>query len=137
MSAEHYTSTTSQSASRTLGICWIIYGIVRLAMALWLFFFSGTATVMFGALLSRAPDPFTLMSEFHFVYVGLIVLSVLCGILAILGGLAMAGGQGSGRSVLILAAFLSLSELPLGIALGVYTLIVLLPTRFAQTSERA
>jgi hypothetical protein len=77
------------------------------------------------------------MSEFHFVYVGLIVLSVLCGILAILGGLAMAGGQGSGRSVLILAAFLSLSELPLGIALGVYTLIVLLPTRFAQTSERA
>ena len=103
-------------------------------MALWLFFFSGTATVMFGALLNRAPDPFTLMSEFHFVYVGLIVLSVLCGVLGLLGGLAMAGGQGSGRSVLILAAFLSLSEMPLGIALGVYTLIVLIPIRIAQAS---
>jgi hypothetical protein len=137
VSAEHYTSTTSQSPSRTLGICWIIYGIIRLAMALWLFFFSGTATVMFGALLSRAPDPFTLMSEFHFVYVGLIVLSALCGVLGLLGGMAMTGGQGSGRSVLILAAFLSLSEMPLGIALGVYTLIVLLPTRVAQASGQA
>ena len=134
MSAELYTSATSQSPTRTLGICWIIYGIIRLAMALWLFVFNGTATVMFGALLNRAPDPFTLMSEFHFVYVGLIVLSVLCGVLGLLGGLAMAGGQGSGRSVLILAAFLSLSEMPLGIALGVYTLIVLIPIRIAQAS---
>ena len=137
MSAEHYTSSTSQSPSRTLGICWIIYGIIRLALALWLFFFSGTATVMFGALLSRAPDPFTLMSEFHFIYVALIILSVLCGVLGLIGGLAMAGGQGSGRSVLILAAFLSLSEMPLGIALGVYTLIVLLPMRVTQTQRAA
>ena len=137
MSAEHYTTSTSQSPTRTLGICWIIYGIIRLAMALWLFFFSGTATVMFGALLSRAPDPFTLMSEFHVIYVGLIVLSVLCGVLGLLGGMAMMGGEGSGRSVVILAAFLSLSEMPLGIALGVYTLIVLLPARIAQAQRAA
>ena len=137
MSAEHYTTSTSQSPTRTLGICWIIYGIIRLAMALWLFFFNGTATVMFGALLSRAPDPFTLMSEFHVIYVGLIVLSVLCGVLGLLGGMAMMGGQGSGRSVVILAAFLSLSEMPLGIALGVYTLIVLLPARIAQAQRAA
>jgi hypothetical protein len=137
VSAENSTNSNLQSRSRTLGICWIIYGIIRLAMALWLFFFSGTATVMFGALLNRAPDPFTLMSEFHIIYVAIIVLSVLCGLLGILGGLAMTGGQGSGRSVLILAAFLSLSEMPLGIALGVYTLIVLLPMRFTQTGERA
>ena len=77
-----------------------------------------------------------MMSEFHIVYVGLIVLSVLCGVLGLLGGLAMAGGQGSGRSVLILAAFLSLSEMPLGIALGVYTLIVLLPARVSQMSAQ-
>jgi hypothetical protein len=137
VSAEHYTTSTSQSPTRTLGICWIIYGIIRLAMALWLFFFSGAATVMFGALLSRAPDPFTLMSEFHVIYVGLIVLSVLCGVLGLLGGMAMMGGQGSGRSVVILAAFLSLSEMPLGIALGVYTLIVLLPARIAQAQRAA
>jgi hypothetical protein len=136
VSAEHYTPTTSQNPSRTLGICWIIYGIIRLAMALWLFVFNGTATVMFGALLNRVPDPFSLMSEFHIIYVAIIVLSVLCGILGILGGLAMAGGSRSGRNILILAALLSLSELPLGITLGVYTLVVLLP-RSGQVSERA
>jgi hypothetical protein len=137
VSAENSSNSSFQSSSRTLGICWIIYGIIRLAMALWLFLFTGTATVMFGALLSRAPNPFALMSDFHFVYVGLIVLSVLCGVLGLLGGLAMMGSQGSGRSILILAAFLSLSEMPLGIALGVYTLIVLLPTRIAQVQRGA
>lgn len=114
-----------RSGSRTLGICWVIYGIIRLVMALWLFVFNGTATVMFGALLTRVPDPFTMMSEFHIIYVAIIVLSVICGVLGIIGGLgAMAG---SGRNTLILAALLSLCELPLGITLGVYTLAVLLP----------
>jgi hypothetical protein len=127
MSAESSAISNSgvQSGSRTLGICWVIYGIIRLAMALWLFVFNGTATVMFGALLARVPDPFTMMSEFHIIYVAIIVLSVICGVLGIIGGLgAMAGG---GRSILILAALLSLCALPLGITLGVYTLVVLLP----------
>ena len=134
MSATTATISNSriQTCSRTLGICWIIYGIIRLAMALWLFVFSGTATVMFGALLNRVPDPFTMMSEFHIVYVAIIVLSVICGVLGILGGLTAMGGGPSGRNTLILAALLSLSEIPLGITLGVYTLVVLMPR-----SERA
>jgi hypothetical protein len=129
MSAESSATSSSHlhSTSRTLGICWVIYGIIRLAMALWLFVFNGTATVMFGALLNRVPDPFTMMSEFHIVYVAIIVLSVICGLLGIIGGLAAMGG--GGRNILILAALLSLSEIPLGITLGVYTLVVLLPRR--------
>jgi hypothetical protein len=65
------------------------------------------------------------MSEFHILYVAIIVLSVICGVLGIIGGLAAMAG--SGRNTLILAALLSLCELPLGITLGVYTLVVLLP----------
>jgi hypothetical protein len=76
-----------------------------------------------------------MMSEFHIIYVAIIVLSVLCGLLGIIGGLAMMAGARSGRSVIILAALLSLSELPLGITLGVYTLVVTLP-RSRQLSER-
>jgi hypothetical protein len=135
MSAENSTISNSHEYSRTLGICWIVYGIIRLVMALWLFVFNGTATVMFGALLNRVPDPFTMMSEFHIIYVAIIVLSVLCGLLGIIGGLAMMAGARSGRSMIILAALLSLSELPLGITLGVYTLVVTLP-RSRQLSER-
>ena len=38
---------------RILGICWVLYGILRLVTAVWLALFSNTATLMFGALLGR------------------------------------------------------------------------------------
>jgi len=34
--------------------------------------------------------------------------------------------------LLILASLLSLSEMPIGIALGVYTLVVLVPGRYSE-----
>jgi hypothetical protein len=117
---------------RTLGAFWIVYGIARLIMAVCLFVFSGTATLMFGALLNRVPDPFSLMTDFHFFYVLMIALSVLCGILGIVAGLALLAGSGSGRILALAAGFFSLCEIPLGLTLGTYTLIVLLPTRAGQ-----
>jgi hypothetical protein len=135
MSTYDSVSQNSRGRLRTLGLCWVIYGVIRLIVALGLFYFSGTATVMFGALLNRAPNPFALMSEFHFVYAAIIVLSVVCGILGIIAGLALMGGQRSARGIALLVAFLSLCEIPLGITLGTYTLIVLLPMRAAPTTE--
>ena len=115
---------------RTLGGCWVVYGVIRLVLAALLVLYSGTATVMFGALLSRVPDPFTLMSVFHFLYIAMIALSVVCGILGIMAGLALLGGKQSGRTLALIAGFLSLSNIPLGITLGIYTLVVfLLPGR--------
>jgi hypothetical protein len=118
---------------RTLGGLWIVYGVIRLALAMLLTLYSGTATVMFGALLSRVPDPFTLMGVFHFLYIVMIALSVVCGILGIMAGLALIGGQGSGRMLALIAGFLSLSNIPLGTTLGIYTLVVLLPPAGAQS----
>jgi hypothetical protein len=112
---------------RVLGICWIVYGILRLAMTVWLVSFTTTATLMFGALLTRVPDPYTLMSLFHFLYLGVIIWSGACGILGILAGATILASQRSARTLAIVAALLSLSELPFGIALGVYTLILLVP----------
>jgi hypothetical protein len=107
-----------------------VYGVIRLVLAALLVLYSGTATVMFGALLSRVPDPFTLMSLFHFMYIVMIALSVVCGILGIMAGLALLGGKQSGRTLALIAGFLSLSNIPLGITLGIYTLVVfLLPGR--------
>jgi hypothetical protein len=111
---------------RILGICWVLYGAVRLATAVWLALFSGTATLMFGALLNRVPDPFSLMNIFHFVYGLLVAISTVCGILGILAGLALLSGSRSGRILAILAAFLSLPSIPLGTTLGIYSLIILL-----------
>jgi hypothetical protein len=117
---------------RALGGLWIVYGIVRLIMAAFLIIFSGTATLMFGATLNRVPNPFALMTDFHLAYVLMIALSVICGILGIVAGLALLGGR-SGRTVAVIAAFFSLCEIPLGLTLGVYTLIVLLPARAVET----
>lgn len=111
---------------RILGICWILYGIVRLVTAAGLVIFSSTATMMFGALLNRVSDPFTLMNIFHFIYGLLVVISAVCGILGVLAGLTLRAGSRSGRTLAIVAGFLSISSIPLGTTLGIYTLIVLI-----------
>jgi hypothetical protein len=121
------TQSLAGTQPRVLGVCWIAYGVLRLAMTVWLLAFITTATLMFGALLTRVPDPFTLMSVFHFVYLGVIIWSAVAGVAGILAGVTLLTGQRSGRVIGIVAALVSASELPIGIALGVYTLVVLLP----------
>jgi uncharacterized membrane protein len=111
---------------KTLGSLWIVYGIIRLAAAILLVLYSGTATVMFGALLSRVADPFTLMSIFHFLYIVAILVAVLSGLIGIIAGFALLAGRSSARSLSLAAGFLSLCDIPLGTTLGIYTLIIFL-----------
>jgi len=112
---------------RNLGTIWLIYGIYRLIVGICLALFSGTATLMFGALLSRVADPFALMGDFHIVYVCILVLTLLSGLFGFLAGLALMANRRPARSLALVAAFLSVSEIPFGTTLGIYTLIVLLP----------
>ncbi|HLJ15638.1 MAG TPA: hypothetical protein VKV15_14150 [Bryobacteraceae bacterium] len=111
---------------RILGVCWVLYGILRLATAVCLALFANTLTVMFGALLNRVSDPFSMMSGFHFVYALIVVMCAVCGIIGVLAGLALISGARSGRTLALIAGFLSLWSIPLGTTLGIYTLIVLL-----------
>lgn len=111
----------------TLGSLWIVYGIIRLAAVILLVLYSGTATLMFGALLSRVPDPFTLMSIFHVLYVVAIIVTALAGLCGLRAGLALLAGRASARSLSLAAGFLSLCDIPLGTTLGVYTLVIFLP----------
>ncbi|MGB8323481.1 MAG: hypothetical protein WCE52_11040 [Candidatus Acidiferrum sp.] len=130
--------TNNSTSTPLLGGCWLMYGILRLVMAALLFLFSTTATLMFGALLSRVPNPFALMSDFHLLYTAIIALSILAGLFGILAGLALLANQVQARPLALVASFLSVSEIPLGITLGIYTLIVLLPlanARRVRTSE--
>ncbi len=129
--------STIKGKVRILGICWVVYGILRLAMAVWLLAFSGIATLMFGALLSRVPDPFTLMSFFHFIYILTAALAIVGGVLGLLAGMALLGGQRSGRMLALLAAFFSLANIPLGTILGIYTLIILLPVSASELHGRS
>jgi hypothetical protein len=110
------------SRYKGLGLFWIVYGLLRLAMAVWLATFARQATVMFGALLVEVANSAALMADFHAFYLFLIILSGLCGVVGLAAGMTLLFGQGSSRTLAVLAAFLSLSDLPLGLTLGVYTL---------------
>jgi hypothetical protein len=119
-------SSSSTLRRPTLGICWIVYGIFRLALGIWLIFFTPTATVMFGALLTRVANPFPLLFAFHFFYACAIVLSAAAGVVGLIAGLMLMSGSRSSRPLAILAAILSVSNLPVGTTLGIYTLVLLL-----------
>jgi hypothetical protein len=125
---ERVTVRTAIGSHQILGACWLIYGLARILLAVWLIAFESTATVMFGSLLSRVANPFTLMDTFHFFYAAVALYSVVCGLLGALAGLALLTGWSSARALVLCAGFLSLPELPLGLMLGVYTVVRLLPT---------
>ncbi len=82
---------------------------------------------MFGALLNRVRDPFPLMFAFHFFYTSAIVLSAIAGVASFIVGFLLLTGAPRARLITIIAAVLSVSNLPIGTTLGVYTLVVFLP----------
>ena len=121
---------------RNLGILWVVYGLLRLITTLGVFMYSGTLTLMWGALLSRVPNPFALMSDFHAFLILAIILGTATGVIAILAGLALMSGGASARKLGIVAAFFGLIGGPLGIALGAYTLVVLVPADARTAAAR-
>jgi hypothetical protein len=82
---------------------------------------------MWGALLTRVPNPFALMDLFHFFLIFAIILGIITGVVSLIAGSALMSSGQSARRLGILAAFLGLINGPLGIALGAYTLVVLVP----------
>ena len=121
---------------RNLGILWVVYGLLRLITTLGVFMYSGTLTLMWGALLSRVPNPFALMSDFHAFLILAIILGTATGVIAILAGLVLMSGGASARKLGIVAAFFGLIGGPLGVALGAYTLVVLVPADARTAAAR-
>ena len=113
-------SGVSASKQPVLGLCWIVFGIVRLIVAIWMLSFAGTATVMFGAILTRVPNPYSLMAAFHLIYTGWLILSAASGIFAILAGITLLSGAGVARLLGLVAGFVSVGFIPVGTALGAY-----------------
>jgi hypothetical protein len=110
-----------------LGMFWLIYGIFRIVAAIWMLAFTPTATVMFGALLNRVPNPYPLMSAFHLIYAGWIVLSAASGVFGVLAGISLLAGAGANRVLAMAAALLTIPFIPVGTMLGTYTLALFVP----------
>jgi hypothetical protein len=77
------------------------------------------------------------MDVFHFLYAVTIGLSAVCALVGFVAGLALLAGQQVGRKLALIAAVLSVSDIPLGITLGIYTLVELLPIKTAPLYGRS
>jgi len=94
MASDDLIAQDSSRQTRLMGTCWVIYGTIRIIAAVWLVSFANTAILMFGALLSRVPDPFTMMSVFHVFYTFVIALS---GSIRDMRGVRISSGIGPAR----------------------------------------
>jgi hypothetical protein len=118
---------------RTLGMLWLIFGVLRILGATWMVLDWGALTVMWGALLNRVPEPLIWMTTFHVFLTAAVVFYILLGILSILTGFFLLGRPPSAGTVVIIASILAVMSGPLGVALGVPTLVFFLPRSPAQT----
>ena len=123
---------TNGSRQSTLGILWVIYGVVCIVKAAWVVVYTGTLTLMWGALLNRVADPFFWMNMFHIWLIGAVVVLILAAIFSFLAALSLMQSRGSGRALLLVASILAIITGPLGVALGTYTMIVT-TTRATET----
>lgn len=111
----------------TLGVLWAVYAILRFAGVAFIVVYEGMLTVMWGAVITRVANPFALMSLFHFFLVFAIVLNIVAGIVSLFAAIALLGRSGSARKLALVASFFGLTNGPLGIALGAYTLVICFP----------
>ena len=111
----------------TLGVLWAVYAILRFAGVAFIVVYEGMLTVMWGAIITRVANPFALMSLFHFFLVFAIVLNIVAGIVSLFAAIALLGRAGSARKLALVASFFGLTNGPLGIALGAYTLVICFP----------
>jgi len=119
-----------------LGALWIAYGLICLAEVVWIALNEAALTTMWGTVVSRVANPFSWMSAFRFLLVGIIALLIVTGILSLLAGFALMQRGSSSRTLALTSSFSGLLTGPLGIALGVYTLVLLVARTSWRSHER-
>jgi hypothetical protein len=119
---------------RTLGVLWLLYGVFRIIGGVWLLIYSPVLTLMWGALLNRVPNPFGWMDLFHVYLVLAIILAAISTIISLLAGATLLTGARSARTLALIAAFLAIISDPLGVALGVFTIVIVFPRTSTQSN---
>ncbi|MGH9770175.1 MAG: hypothetical protein ACRD4Q_00500 [Candidatus Acidiferrales bacterium] len=112
-----------------LGVLWIVYAIVKVAVAVWMILYNPALTVMWGAIISHVADPFMWMSAFHLLVGATVVMALISAVLSLLAGVALMQGTAASRTLGLLASAFGMLGTPPGVALGVFTVAILFPLR--------
>ncbi len=111
----------------TLGVLWAVYGVLMVAAAAFMIVYSGTLTVMWGAIVTRVPNPLVWMSAFHLFLGATVVMALISAALSLLAAMALLRGAASARTLGLAAAAFGMLGTPPGVALGVFTVAILFP----------
>jgi hypothetical protein len=111
----------------TLGFLWLVFAIVCIAHVIWIVMYRATLKLMWGAVITRVADPYAWMGYFNVVILLLIVLLCVTALFSLVAGLSLMSRTSSSRALPSVAAILGLLTGPLGIALGAYTLVLVVP----------
>jgi hypothetical protein len=127
----------SDQHRKTLGVLWAIYGAICAIEVVLLAMYSEELSVMFGALLARVPNPNSWMGLFHFALVAAVAMLVLTTVFSFMAATALLSFSRGRYKAALVAGFFGLLTGPLGIALGVFTLVqLLLPWTGGESYER-
>ncbi|MGD0427386.1 MAG: zinc ribbon domain-containing protein [Candidatus Acidiferrales bacterium] len=121
-----------------LGILWLVYSIFHIVTAVAILAFSYYFLPTMQDAMSRSPTPFPfpIVQFLHLIYAISAVYGVAVGVLGIFAGEALLRRKPVGRALAVVAGFISAINIPLGTAIGVYTLIRLLPQDAARAYKR-
>jgi hypothetical protein len=109
----------------SLGMLWIVYGVICIVEAAWLVVERHTLRLMWGALINRVADPFAWMGYYDILLLAAVTFAIVVAIFSFFGAIALMQHTESRRPLAQIAAILAMIHGPLGVALGVYTLIAL------------
>jgi hypothetical protein len=119
----------SESRYGIFGILWALYGVLLVAAAAFIIVYDGTLTLMWGAIINRVANPFAWMSFFHLFLVATVMMAVASAFFSFLAAISFMRGGAALRTWGLVAAAFGLLGPPVGVALGAFTVALLLPAR--------
>ena len=126
---------TGGSRFGTLGILWLIYGIVMIIAAAFILVYNATLSAMWGAIVSHVAHPFTWMGAFHLFLGATVVMALISAFFSLAAGFALMRGAASSRTFGLIAAAFGMLGTPPGVALGVFTVATLYPLGTASVAS--
>ena len=115
---------------KIVGILHIVYGLILLGLSLTLFFGLGLAGSI--VLVSGDPNSATLLGV---IGTGLSGFFGLLALPNLIGGWALLAGKSWGRILVLVLGFIHLIDIPIGTALGIYTIWALLRHEEVDTNN--
>jgi hypothetical protein len=123
---------------RVLGVLWLVYSIFHILMSVCTLAFSHYFLPAMQDAFSHGniPFPFPIFRFMHMFYALSAIYGVATGIPGIFAGVALLQGKRMARALAIVAAFICVISIPFGTAIGIYTLVILLPGHVAPAYEQ-